>query len=108
MPTLRFHAVSSEKLLTVYNSLIKELKIIFQVPEDYFNIEIIKSEFISEGEIKDGFPLVEVCAFKREDNVQDEAAKCISAHLRTAGYHDSEVYFTFPEKRYYYGNGEHY
>ncbi|MEG1587480.1 MAG: DUF1904 family protein [Bacteroidales bacterium] len=108
MPTLRFHAVPTERLLPVSKSLLQELMLIYQVPADYFNIEVIKSDFIVEGEVKEGFPLVEVCAFKRPDEIQDAVARTIYLHLCQAGFQDSEVYFTYPDPRSYYGNGEHY
>ena len=108
MPTFRFHAIPKEKVFPIYMELIEELKQIFNVPEDYFKFELIESSFISNGKLGDGFPIIEVLAFKREDLVQDNAAKCVYKYMKKIGYNDSELYFIFPEKRYYYGNGQHY
>ncbi len=108
MPTLRFHAVDTEKLLPVSNSLLQQLTTIYEVPADYINIEVVHASFIVSGELQPGFPLVEVVAFKRPDAIQDAVAECVHLHLKQAGYPESELYFTYPEPRSYYGNGEHY
>ncbi|MEG0948514.1 MAG: DUF1904 family protein [Bacteroidales bacterium] len=108
MPTLRFHAVETADLLPVSEKMLHELMDIYQVPADYINIEIVRSEFIVEGKVRAGFPMVEVCAFKRGDEVQDAVARCVCEYLKKAGYPESELYFSYPEPRSYYGNGEHY
>ena len=108
MPTLRFHAISEKNLQSVAISLLNDLMNLYQVPADYINIEVIQSKFIVGGELNAGFPLVEVIAFKRPDAIQDAVAKTVYTHLLQAGYPESELYFTYPEPRSYYGNGEHY
>ncbi|MGL4293745.1 MAG: DUF1904 family protein [Bacteroidales bacterium] len=108
MPTLRFHAVDAEKILPVSDSLLKELMRVYKLPADHFNLEIIPSQFIVNGSLKDGFPIVEVCAFQRTYDIQDEVAIIVYQHLKNAGYEDSELYFSYPNPRGYYGNGQHY
>lgn len=108
MPTFRFHGVSTENLLTVSQPLLQELMAVYNVPADYINLEIIHSDFIVNGRIAPGFPLVEVCAFRRADEVQDAVARIVSEYLQKAGYLESELYFSYPEPRSYYGNGSHY
>ncbi|MGL5681503.1 MAG: DUF1904 family protein [Marinifilaceae bacterium] len=108
MPTLRFHAIDQDRLLKVSANLLDDLVHIVQVPEDYFNFEVIRSACIIRNQIGDGFPIVEILAFQRDIEVEDQMAKAVTKHLQRAGYPDSEVYFIHLEKRHYYNNGEHY
>lgn len=108
MPTLRFHAVPTEKLYSVSESLLRELMDIYQVPADHITLEVIDSRFIIEGKLSEGYPMIEVCAFKRPAEIQDAVAKSVHKHLLQAGFSESELYFVYPEPRDYYGNGNHY
>lgn len=108
MPTLRFHAIATDALLKVSQALLKELMEVYKLPADHFNLEVINSLFIVEGKIDEGFPLVEVCAFQRTYDIQDQVALIVHKYLKEAGYPDSELYFSYPNPRSYYGNGEHY
>lgn len=108
MPTFRFHAIDPEKLLTISSKLLDELKVIFDVPEDHFNFEVIHSSFINRDRIEAGFPIVEVFAFQRDNAIEDQAAVAVAKHLKRIGYDDSELFFIHLEPRHYYNNGQHY
>lgn len=108
MPTLRFHAITTDRFFDISESLLRDLTTIYQVPEDYITFELIRSDFIQGGKLQEGFPLVEVVAFRRDNHIQDAVAKSVHQHLLKAGYPESELYFTYPEPRSYYGNGDHY
>lgn len=108
MPTLRFHAVTMERLFPVSNSLLNDLMSIYKVPVDHINLEIIESKFIVEGKLTEGFPVVEISAFQRPYAMEDAVARSVSAHLVKAGYPESEVYFLHLSARSYYGNGSHF
>ena len=108
MPTLRFHGVETEKFCKISQELHEELMTIYEVPADYINLEIIKSDYIIDSKVTPGFPIVEVCAFKRDDEIQDLVAKVVAHYLTLAGYDESELYYSFAEPRYYYGNGVHF
>lgn len=108
MPTLRFHGTDSEKLAQVSSELHEQLSNIYAVPIDYITLEVIHSTFLFQGEEYKSYPLVEVIAFKRPDELEDKVAKTVHTALNKAGYKESELYFSYTEKRHYYGNGEHY
>lgn len=106
MPTLRFHGVDREKVCSLSKALIGELAVTFNVPEDYLCLEVIESCFVMNGEIIEGYPVVEIVAFKREDNILDAAALIVTNHLKEVGYDYCEVIYNFPIPRYYYCDGK--
>lgn len=108
MPTFRFHAIEAEKLMTMSSDLLDELIEIFQVPEDYFNFEIVHSSFINRNRLSAGFPIVEVLAFERDVEIEDRTAVAVSKYLKRIGFEDSELFFIHLKPRNYYNNGEHY
>ena len=108
MPTLRFHGFESDKIKEVSVAMVKELATLCEIPEDYFNLEIIQSKFIDQGEYVAGFPIVEVHAFKREDSVEDEFAKIVCRYVQSVGYAESELYFIHLQARHYYNTGTPY
>ena len=108
MPTLRFHAVDKERLRPVAGAMIGELAELLSIPTDYFNVEVIASTFFdTEGECA-GFPIIEVHAFKRDEELEDAFAKCATRYMQQIGYSESELYFVHLAHRHYYNNGEHY
>lgn len=108
MPTLRFHGTDPEKLASVSTDLHEKLCVLYSVPLDYITIEVIHSTFLFQGKKVKSYPLVEVIAFKRPDELEDMVAEAVHSALCHAGYNESELYFTYVEERHYYGNGEHY
>lgn len=108
MPTLRFHGTDAKKLAQVSTELHEKLSELYSVPVDYITIEVIHSTFLFQGKEFKSYPLVEVIAFKRPDELEDKVAEKVHAALCRAGYDESELYFTYVENRHYYGNGEHY
>ncbi|MGL4492090.1 MAG: DUF1904 family protein, partial [Tannerellaceae bacterium] len=48
MPTIRFHAVDTAKLLTVSKDMHNRLATIYNIPLDHITLEVIESRFISE------------------------------------------------------------
>lgn len=108
MPTFRFHGTEPEKLFLVNKALHTELSTLYNVPSDHITIEIIHSLFLFLDSVTENYPLVEVIAFKRNTELEDQVAKCVHKYLAQAGYTESELYFNYVEPRNYYGNGEHY
>lgn len=56
-----------------------ELQELIQCPREYFTLEIIRSDYIKEGEIVSGPPVVEFYWFDRGQVVQDQAARIITS-----------------------------
>lgn len=108
MPTFRFHGTDVAKLAQVSSEMHKQLCELYAVPIDYITIEVIQSVFLHQGKEVKSYPLVEVLAFKRPDELEDKVAEVVHTALSKAGYEESELYFSYVEARHYYGNGEHY
>lgn len=106
MPTLRFHSVDAERIFAVSTLLLEDLTSIFKLAADDIGIEIIESKFIENGQFTNSYPMVEVIAFKRDDAVLDAAARAINLRLKQIGYEYSEVFYSFPQPRFYYCDGE--
>jgi hypothetical protein len=108
MPLLRLKSIDAKKACTISKALIDELQELLQCPRDYFNIEIIQSLFIKDGEFVGGNPEVEVSWFDRGQEIQDQTAKIITKYINQIGYKNLDVIFEVLEKNRYYENGEHF
>ncbi|MGL5788020.1 MAG: DUF1904 family protein [Bacteroidales bacterium] len=108
MPTFRFHGTDAKRLALVSTDMHERLCELYKVPVDYITIEVIHSTFLLQGSEVKSYPLVEVVAFKRPDELEDSVAETVHTALCNAGYEESELYFKYMEERHYYGNGEHY
>lgn len=108
MPQIKFRGVKSEKITNISKALVDELHQIIECPKDYLTIEVIQSTFISDGEVVDGYPYVEIGWFDRGQEVQDRVAKSITYLLQKVGYENVDIMFTTFKKESYYENGKHF
>lgn len=106
MPTLRFHGVQKENIIGVAPEIFDQLTKIYEIPQDYLNVEIDNSIWISrDGEI-DGFPMVEILAFRRDAQTERRVAEALDSIMIAAGYPESEVFFVHLEPKSYYSAGK--
>ena len=108
MPTLRFHGFDAEKIKAISSDMTQELATLCEIPTDYFNLEVMQSQFIEMGNYTAGFPIVEVHAFQRDAAVEDQFAQIVCRYLQREGYAESELYFIHLQPRHYYNNGTPY
>jgi hypothetical protein len=108
MPLLKLKSIETKKACTISKALIDELESLLQCPRDYFSIEIPQSQFVRDGEIVEGAPIVEVSWFDRGQEIQDKAAKIITKFIKSVGYENVDVIFHLLEESRYYENGEHF
>lgn len=108
MPQIKLRGVKTEKIMDISKNLIDELHEIIECPKDYLTIEVIHSTFISDGEVIDGYPYVEVGWFDRGQEIQDKVAVSITKLLQKVGYESVDIMFTTFKKESYYENGEHF
>lgn len=108
MPILKLNAIEVNSACQISKALIDELQALLQCPREYFSLEIIRSEFVKDGEIVSGSPVVEVYWFDRGQVVQDQAAKIITKHIHAVGYNTVDVIFIALQENKYYENGKHF
>lgn len=108
MPIIKFNAIEKNSVRQISKDLVDELQQLLQCPRAYFSLEVIMSEYIKDGEIVSGPPVVEVAWFDRGQEVQDHAARIITKHTHCAGYQNVDVIFTALHENKYYENGEHF
>lgn len=108
MPTLRFHGVSHEKIIAAAPQIFDQLTKIYEIPDDYLNIEVVNSLWIGRDGVKEGFPMVEILAFRRDVEIEDMVTSVLDQILKSVGCHESEQYFIHLEPRSYYSGGEHF
>ena len=108
MPFFRFHFVESSRLAAVSRSLTDSIGEAIGCPRDHIVLEVIHSDYIGDGEVKDGndWPFVEVEYFERPREVQEAVAGIVSEALRRAGYPNSDVYFRYLKPENYYENAK--
>ncbi len=108
MPFFRFHFVESSRLATVSRSMTDSIREAIGCPRDHIVLEVIHSDYIEDGEVKDGnnWPFVEVEYFERPREVQETVASIVSESLRQAGYPNSDVYFRYLKPNNYYENAK--
>ena len=108
MPMLKFKAIETKDVCSISKELIDELQELIQCPRDYFSISVDKSEYVRDGEIVKGEPIVEVSWFDRGQEIQDKAAKIITKYVNLVGYPSLDVIFFVLNESRYYENGEHF
>lgn len=108
MPILTLRAVKEHEVIRISSALIDELEALLECPRDYFTLELKRSTFIKDGEICNGYPIVDVSWFDRGQEIQDKAASIITKHIRELGYDTVDVIFHVLEEKLYYENGVHF
>lgn len=108
MPILTLRAVKQEEALKFSKELIDELEGLLSCPRDYFTIELRNSTFIKDGQISEGYPIVDVSWFDRGQELQDKAAEIITKHIKEFGYETVDVIFHKLVEEAYYENGKHF
>lgn len=106
MPRITTHAIPLESVRLASTSMVEELATLFGVPREYFAIEVCANPFVSDGEVIDSHPFVELALFDRGSEVEDRAAKIITRHLRDAGCTSLDLYLIHLERRRYFEDGE--
>lgn len=108
MPIIKLKGLGVKQSLKLSKELIDELEEIIKCPRDYFNLLLETPIHISDGEIVDGYPVIEVLWFDRGQDVQDKVAKSITKHVKLVGYENADIIFHQLKKENYYENGEHF
>jgi hypothetical protein len=108
MPLIRLRAMEPKKICIVSKGLIDELQQLLQCPREYFQLEVIHSTFVEDGEFVNGNPIVEVSWFDRGQEIQDKAAVIITKYIQSIGYGSVDVIFTALVEKKYYENGKHF
>ena len=106
MPFLRFHAVEKSRLDLVGERLISEIVRTLGCPRETVVLEVVNSSFVTGENQSSAYPFVKVEYFKRSLEQQNMVAKIIFECLKEIGYPESDAYFSFLEKNYYYKNRE--
>ncbi|WP_410506419.1 DUF1904 family protein [Haloimpatiens sp. FM7315] len=77
-------------------------------PREYFTIELVKSQFISDGTLNLDYPFVEVHWFDRGQEIKDKVAKCITKYVRKMGHENVDVIFIAISGNDYFENGKNF
>lgn len=107
MPMLRIRGIEEIQVKKGSQALVDDLSRIVGCPRDYFTLELVTSVYIMDGERTPQQPIIEVLWFDRGQEVQDQAAKAITDHLR-GDLESLEVFFIPLQEKNYYENGEHF
>lgn len=107
MPMLRFRGIEKEELLVKSTTLLDQLELLVGCPRDYFTLELLKSNYIFDGNLISQPTFIEVHWFDRGQEVQDKVAKALTS-LFQEDRDFLEIYFTNLKENNYYENGTHY
>lgn len=108
MPILKLKAIDVKSTCGISKQLIDELQELIKCPREYFSLEVVQCDYILDGEIVSGLPVVEVYWFDRGQEVQDKAAETITKYIHSAGYTNVDVIFFALKESRYYENGVHF
>ncbi len=110
MPHLRFRGLPRETVKQISKPLVATLSPLVASPADQFTLEFIPSEFVHQGQVGGGYPIVEVLWLERPLEIQDKVAEQITMALRAqvGAAQDICVMFTWLNGRQYYENGSHF
>jgi len=108
MPILTMRAMECNKICSISKNLIDELEELLKCPRDYFNIEVVNSTYIKEGEIVKGYPIVDISWFDRGQELQDRVAEIVTKYIHSCGYTDVDIIFHVLSENSYYENGKHF
>jgi hypothetical protein len=108
VPILTLRAIKEDEVVGISKQLIDELEDLLECPRDYFTLELRNSTFIKDGDICNGYPIVDVSWFDRGQEVQDKAADIITRYIKELGYETVDVSFHILKEKLYYENGSHF
>lgn len=110
MPHLRFRGMARATVKEISKTLVTTLAPVISSPENHFVLEFIPAEFVRDGQIITGQPLIEVLWFTRPQALQDQVATLITEAMRAylEPSQDLCIIFTALEGHNYYENGQHY
>ena len=108
MPQIRIRGVDQQKALVGSGELLDSLAVLLASPRADFTLELVQSTFIDNGNIREGYPFVEVLWFDRGLEKQDATAKLITDFVHELGYSSVDIWFTQLQHRNYYENGSHF
>ena len=106
MPHLIFRGISVDQVKTISTSSVQELADLCACGTDNFTLEIVQSTYVFDGDIVQGYPLIEVKWFERGQEVQDQFANIITKHILSLGITEVEVAFSTFQESAYYLNGK--
>lgn len=102
MPQIIIKGVKREDVINISQNLPQKLADASNTPIDYFTMERPCTEYFSNGDIFDMYPLIEVIQFDRGVDVESNMASIIQEEIKSLGYSECEVYFTHIERQNYY------
>ncbi|GAA0771143.1 DUF1904 domain-containing protein [Clostridium subterminale] len=108
MPILTLRAIKEDEVISISKKLIDELEDLLECPREYFTIELRNSTFVKDGEICNGYPIIDVSWFDRGQEVQDKAAEIITRYIKGLGHETVDVIFHVLQEKLYYENGVHF
>ncbi|WP_138207792.1 DUF1904 domain-containing protein [Haloimpatiens lingqiaonensis] len=108
MPQIKTKNIKKDHLKLICKDMIDELQGLIECPRNYFTIECLNSEFITDGEIPAEYPFVEVSWFDRGQETKDKTAKIITKYIQKVGYDSVDIIFNSLNTKDYYENGEHF
>lgn len=109
MPHLRCRALELETVKKISTSLINGLTEIIKCDRSWFTLEHINSIFISDEEVINSYPFIEILWFDRGEKVKKEVADFITNLLKKENdYLSITIIFIDLEKNNYFENGENF
>jgi len=107
MPNIIIKGMNITDVKKISKQMVDDLAMITACPREYFSIEVVESNFVSDGDIILKDPFIQVNWFDRGQQVQDQTAAAITQHIKNAGYKEVEIFFIILERNNYYENGKH-
>ncbi len=109
MPHLRCRALKLEIVKKISTPLINGLTEIIKCDRSWFTLEHINSTFISDEEIINSYPFIEILWFDRGEGIKKEVVNFITNLLKKENdYPSITIVFIDLEKNNYFENGEHF
>jgi len=108
MPQLKFKGVKLDSICAISESMVSQISELISCPKEHFTVEHISTSFIREGQVVEGYPLIEIAWFDRGQELQDKVALIVTEELKKVGYPECDIFFTLFNKTSYYENGKHF
>lgn len=110
MPHIRCRGMQRETVVAMSETLVEQLSELTAAPAAHFTVEHVATEFIATRFGGKAYPFIELFWFDRGQEMQDAAAKLITAIVQqTVGDVADVAVVVLPLTRTaYYDNGVHY
>jgi len=108
MPQLTIRGIEPNTVATIVVPLVEELALVCECGTDNFTLDFlpVKSLSVTNGQLADTYPFIEVAWFERGQAVRDRFAEAVARHLRLGGVYEVEIAFKVYAEQAYYVNGE--